>query len=285
MTTPSPRPSQASGLCGVWTTPDQVLARPGCTNLDPTLVASCVGPASEILFALSGRQYPGAGCQATVRPVSRPTGVSATEWAAFTGFGFWPTWGICSGEFPTYGVPWLFAHGGCQRPDQVELGAYPVIDVLQVRIDGVTIPADEWRLDYNRVLTRVRPTADAVPTERWGWPTCQNLDLPDTQPGTFSVTYLYGNDPPDGGVLAATTLAAEIAKASSPGMTSRLPSRVTSIAREGITTSMVDAMGLIQRGWTGIPDVDLWLRSVNPAQLARRARVWSPDSPSSRRMV
>lgn len=285
MSTATPPPSQASGLCDAWCTPDQVLARPGCSGLPPATVAACVQPASEILFALSGRQYPGAACPATVRPAAKPPGLSAIEWAAFTGFGFWPTWGICSGEYPSYGVPWLFRHGDCQRPPQVELGAYPVRAVVTVKIDGVVIPDDEYRLDNNRVLVRTLPTADTVPTERYGWPTCQDLALPDTEPGTFSVAFLHGFDPPAGGVLAAQVLAAELAKAATPGMTSRLPSRVTSIAREGITTNMLDAMALIPKGWTGLPDVDLWIRSVNPSQLARRARVWSPDMPSARRIA
>jgi hypothetical protein len=257
----------------LWVTPDEVLARPGLEKVDPTLVASCVGPASEILYALSGRQWTGGGCQATVRPTAIRSGWNRERWGAFTGFGFWPSWGICSGE--SFGGYWSpLAHEGCDRHDLIDLGAYPVTDVLSVKIDGALLDATGYELVHQRQLRRLRALAT---DEHVRWPTCQDLQLPDTQPGTFSVTYLYGSQPPDGGAWAAAVLAAEFAKAAQPGMTSRLPGRTTQVSRQGITATTEDPMTMIAQGYTGIPEVDLWARSVNPQKMQRRSRVWSPD--------
>lgn len=212
--------------------------------------------------------------------------MSGPEWGAFTSFGWWPSWGVCSGDYPANGLALMLAqardgHSGCDNPREVVLGAYPVTQVLSVKVDGNVQPVDSYELLHGRTLVRQRATAD---TALVGWPTCQDVTLPDTEVGTFSVDLLYGAQPPDGGVLAAQCLAAEIAKAASPGMTSRLPARVSNITREGISTAFVNTMDLIGQGYTGLPEVDLWLRAVNPAKLTRRARVWSPDMPRARRV-
>lgn len=285
MATPTPTPSGASGLASSWVTPDEVLARPGGSQLDADAAAAAVLPASEILYALSGRQWNGGGAQATIRPTSRPRGGDLAAWQQLAQFGFFPSWGSCSGTYPPLGVGWLpWGHEGCERPAQVELGFSPVTAILAVRIDGTLIPATEYRLDYGRLLVRTRATTSTVPTVRWGWPTCQDLTLPDTEPNTFSVQLLHGSPPPDGGVQAAAVLASEFAKAAT-GKAHRLPNRVTSVAREGITATAYDPFNVIQLGYTGLPEVDLWLRSVNPSQLRRRAQVWSPERQRARRLT
>jgi hypothetical protein len=40
---------------------------------------------------------------------------------------------------------------------------------------------------------------------------------------------------------------------------------------------MVDPSEVLGDGVTGVPEVDLWIRSVNPKRLASRSRVYSPD--------
>jgi hypothetical protein len=202
--------------------------------------------------------------------------------------GWMPTWGMCGYAYGTgYGAAALGAWLGhsCRcHPREIELPGYPVVGISEVKIDGETIPDDEYRVDDYRLLVRMKPTADAIPSVRPGWPTCQRLDLPDTEVGTFSVRFSYGTPPPPAGVLAATVLAAEIALTSDPASSSsRLPERVKSIVRQGESISIVDPQDVLDNGRTGIPEVDLFIKASNPAGLQRRSTVWSPDMSRSRR--
>ena len=107
-----------------------------------------------------------------------------------------------------YGSPGgAIGHFGTTKPSEVNLTGYPVIEVELVKIDGVVIPAAEYTLRNNRTLVRIRPTAESNPTQRWGWPTSQINDLPDTQPGTFSVTFTFGQAAPRMAWFAALALA------------------------------------------------------------------------------
>lgn len=61
----------------------------------------------------------------------------------------------------------------------------------------------------------------------------------------------------------------------------RLPMRTTSVTREGISYNIgdpLDATGLAVGG-TGLPDVDLWLRGVNPRQATMRSAVYTAIAP------
>lgn len=117
------------------------------------------------------------------------------------------------------------------------------------------------------------------------WPTCQDMSKPATEPGTFEVTYLRGKPVPETGVWAAGLLACELIKACVPaseGCECRLPSNVQSVVREGVSIDM-EAFVLGGAGGTGIPEVDLWLKTVNPRQQVAPSRVYSVDKRRPRR--
>lgn len=62
--------------------------------------------------------------------------------------------------------------------------------------------------------------------------------------------------------------------------TCRLPLRTTSVVREGISYNVGDPLGPgAQSGATGLPDVDLWLRGVNPRATSRPSAVYTSDAP------
>jgi hypothetical protein len=274
-----------TGLCTDWISGADLVHRPGCKNIDADVLASAASIASEILFALSGRQFNGGGCTAVVRPAATPDGLPI--WG-IGGMGFFSaSWGSCSGSSLMAGVPgqygWFDTHVTCPRPPQIELGAYPVTSITEVLIDGVTIPDDEYRLDNNRVLTRVLPTADAQATQRYGWPVCQRYDLPATQPDTFQVSFTYGVAPSNAGIEAAKVLGQQIALAAI-GQTNKLPARVTTVNRQGITAVALDTLDLINKGRTGLFECDMWIKTANPAGLVRRSQAWSPDIGRPRRM-
>jgi hypothetical protein len=238
------------------------------------LCAEAATAASDILYELSGKIFPGQCGPVTVRPVSRPTDIDTRAWGATLST---VGWVASQGFASAYGSfnPAVLAHYGTLEPPQIEL-PYPVTEVVQVKIDGEVIPEDEYELRDFKTLVRLRPTASTVPTARWGWPTSQIMDLPDTEPGTFSVTYMYGNPPPAMGKIAARKLAEYLALPLL-GETKDYPKRVTSVARQGVSTMVTDVMDLLREGMLGIYECDLFIKTYNPSKLKRQAAVWSPD--------
>jgi hypothetical protein len=284
----APRP----GACSPWCNGDQVAELPTVqatiSNLQneisplsqdqiQSICASKAMAASDILYELSGRVFTGPCGPVTIRPLSRPTDADSRAWGG--GWSYLSGWGYAS----SYGAsPGVGSHYMSLNPPEIDLGAFPVTEIVQVLIDGVLIPADEYEIRDYRKLVRIRPTAESDPTERWGWPTGQIMDLPDTQPGTFSVTYLFGQPPPAGGRDAALTFAGVLA-CGAMGDTTAYPTRITSMSRQGVSARMVDAQDFLSAGMTGIYEVDAWLQSVNPKRLQRQARVYSPDIGRPRR--
>lgn len=272
MTTPTTSP----GVCAIWTTsaavtgsfPDIQTAITAGTLTAAAVDLACA-QASDILFSLSGRQFQGV-CERTFRPSARPITWTTADWARYfeqlTGNFYAASWGTCMGG----------AHDLCRQPPQVDLGVSLLRAVNLVKIDGTVIPSTEYRIDEGRWLVRTRPNVNFQPTARWGWPICQDLSLPDSEPGTFSVDAMYGMDPPSSGVAAAEALAAELARAHA-NIPNRLPTRLTSITRQGVTMAVVDPMQYLDKGLTGVYEADVFIRAYNPDGQRRRPKVYSPD--------
>lgn len=53
----------------------------------------------------------------------------------------------------------------------------------------------------------------------------------------------------------------------------RLPRRVQTVSRQGVTYQMVDPTDIYRDGLTGLPEVDIWIASVNPNRLMGAPRV------------
>jgi hypothetical protein len=238
------------------------------------LCALCATVASDELYEKSGKIFPGQCGPVTVRPVSRPTDVDTRAWSATLST---VGWVASQGFASAYGSfnPAVVARYGSLEPPSIEL-PYPVTEIAQVKIDGIVIPASEYELRDFKTLVRIRPSRSSVPTARWGWPTSQVMDLPDTEPGTFSVTYMYGNPPPAAGILAAEKLA-EVVLLPKLGDTTQYPKRIVNINRQGVSAMVTDVLDIVMKGGTGIYEVELFLSTYNPSKLKRQAAVWSPD--------
>jgi hypothetical protein len=137
-----------------------------------------------------------------------------------------------------------------------------------ISVDGQIIPVDAWRIDNGQWLVR---------TDGDCWPSCQDYNV-DSGVGFFEVTYQQGIPVPTILSKAAGELACEWAK-SCVGAACRLPTRVASIARQGVTFSMVDVQILLKNGFTGIHTVDQLIRNFNPYGLTSRMGIASPDMP------
>ena len=244
-------------LCSAWTTTDDVLTC--CTaeiGSDTTFLEASIAAASEALYLASGKQFVGI-CERTVRPCQTDACGCGTQILSRGHLVGWD--GGCWGGYDC----------GCQPTSRVKLAGYAT-EIVEVKIDGIVIDESEYELVRNKWLVH-----------RGGgrWPSCQIDDLPDTEEGTFSVTYEYGKAPPVLGQLAAAALACEIVKSCTTGVECALPDGVVRITRQGIT---VERSLFIQdeRGrWaTGIGAVDIFLNAVNQAGIPRRATAWSPSS-------
>jgi hypothetical protein len=269
MTTTTPVQSSS------WVSLDRVIDKLGTDapkdDSGQVLLQSQIDSAVELLYALSGRQFPGS-VSAIVRPTSRPQGCPDLIYdrylAAGGGFGWnvaW-RWGTCGGGFGCT---------GCCGPTAIGLGRSPISTIEWVQIDGEELDQTEYRVDDAKWLVRQECNV--------GWPTCQDLSCPLGDPCTFGVNFTFGQDPPQSGVDAALILAAEFYRSSQPGMTCQLPQRVTSITRQGVSFAILDPQTFLQAGRTGIYQVDMFLRAYNPNGQIRRPMVWSPDVPNMAR--
>jgi hypothetical protein len=95
--------------------------------------------------------------------------------------------------------------------------------------------------------------------------------------GTWSISYTQGSMPPPGGQMAAAMFACQIALNQCGGDDCVLPQRLKHITREGVQMDFADPLLFLDKGQVGIYEVDLWVKSVNPARLQRRAAVYRAD--------
>lgn len=220
-----------------------------------------------ILDALTGRQF--GQCPITVRPcgpacrlqtnymtypVGAPSQSSPGPWMVpYVANG---TWVNCA------------CSGGCDcAPScRVDLGI-PVAEITEVKVDGLVLDPSAYLL-VGQWLAR---TDDGV-----CWTSCQDPSVPDTEDGTFAVTFRPGRLLPVAGEAAAGMLASEFAKACA-GAACGLPAQVASLSRQGVDVEFVDPATVFENGRTGIREVDLFIQAVNPDRLGRRPRVMSPD--------
>src|SRR5688572_11086967 len=207
--------------------------------------------ASDLLFQLSGRQFPGECGPKTVRP---PCDSCLCGWQVLSRGHIIGPW--------DYGYPYSYLCDSCLvacAPSRVKLAGYPIREIEEVKIDGDVVDPSEYTIFQHRYITRL---------DNGRWPRRQNLTLADTEDGTFSITYTYGADPPAIGVAAAAQLACELYQACDGAADCALPSGVTRVTRQGITIEKTKfiawaftagryARGGRNPGWnTGLPLVD-----------------------------
>lgn len=227
--------------------------------------------ATEILDALTGRRFN--QCPVNYRPCGPRCGGGA-------GYLTWPVGqpGATGG-----GMPWMIPYvdsgiwrncacdGGCSCRARCEVPfPGPVAEVVEVRVDGLVIDPSAYRLDsYRGVPVLVRIDGDC-------WPTCQDVAIDVDEVGSFVIVYSPGETLPVAGQIAAGLLACEFLK-DCQGQECALPQQLQSLSRNGVEVQVVDPASLLENGLTGIAQVDLWVRSVNPGRKAQRSRIYSSD--------
>lgn len=139
----------------------------------------------------------------------------------------------------------------------LHLSRHPVRSVSDVWVGGVQQAPSTYRLSRNRLAKLPRGSV-------WS----SGVDI--------EVTYRYGAVLDAGAALAMGALTLEFV-AAILGKECRLPSKVTSVVRQGVSQTFETWETLFAQGRTGITVADHWLRAVNPTRIIERTRVYSPD--------
>jgi hypothetical protein len=146
----------------------------------------------------------------------------------------------------------------------------PVGYIESLLVDGAEVDLwnGDWRLDDGHHLVWQGEGASPIPET-------QDLNKPDSEVGTWSITYSKSYPVLADGRLAVAYLAMEFAKACQPRGKCTLPRGVTSVVRNGVTFS-VEA-GLFPNGLTGIDIVDQYILKWAPAgSPTKNATVFDP---------
>lgn len=243
-----------SALCSDW----------GSFSADEQAYA--LGFATFVVWAATGRRY--GLCPVTVRPCK------PTQEPLYLAFPVQPSWGlwVSSGASLADAVaPVGCCAGACACNDQSIVLPGPVGAVTAVTIDGVVLDPAAYRLYGSRLI---RQDGDA-------WPTTQNLAAPAGDDSTWSVAYTRGEVIPPAVLAAAGVYACEVARSRGSG-NCFLPNRVQSVTRQGVNIEFVDQADYLEKGRTGVAEVDQILALDNPGGLRARPRVVSPDLPTYR---
>lgn len=243
-------------LCQPWPT--------SCVNwngVDPAVTGTAVQAASEWLWALSGRQF--GSCEVQLRPCAESCDIGNGWW--WNG-GTWPA--------APLGPGFILAACGCgvsrcSCGDVSELNLkHPVQSITKVIVDEDELAeGTDWVLYDGFRLVRVGGR----------WPRCQDWTIPVSGIGAWSVFAVYGFPVPTLGEMAMGEAAREFGLACTPDAQCALPSRVTSVVRNGITQSFATLTDLYEAGATGLPVTDRFIDAVNPGRIRDRVAIWNPD--------
>lgn len=266
-------PSATGPPCVAWTSREAVSACcEGFSDDTTDNQDAAIRSATEILYEVSDGLYSGECGPVTVRPCNQGCGCWG-PWATGLDFTWDPTRARWACETHVC---------GCSPTSEVVLAGVPIRSIEEVLIDGLPLDADEYALMEPNVLVRMRDVTE--PNRRLVWPGCQIMDLPETEEGTFAISYTYGADPPQAGRSAAMALACEIWQACPTGSGAcSLPEGVSRLVREGITIETVPFVAAaLKTGTTGIAAIDSFV-SLFSDDGGGRSSVWSPDLDYPRR--
>lgn len=199
-----------------------------------------IDDASLVIYYLTGKQFYGT-CTATVRPPCL-SGVC-----------------IC----------------GCSA-NQVNLGLWPVTELISVRYDGVDQDVEQFHVNDYRYLARNDGEAFLSGNQ---WAIAGSAEDNATNGYVFEVTLNHGLTVPRLIKRATKALACNWLAACSGGECA-LPERVTSISRSGISMDIASVTDMLREGKTGVYEVDLAIAVFNPSKLQSPSFAWHPQGTS-----
>lgn len=191
-------------------------------------------------------------CPITIRPCPKPVRCGC-EWNPHIRDGQW----------------YNCRHNSCEPAVEIDLPG-PVGYIESMRIDGedVDLWGGDWRLDDGHLLVWQGEGASPVLAH-------QDLSKPDTEPGTYSITYSRSRRVGSTGRMAVAALALEFAEGCKPKGKCKLPRGVRSVTRMGVSFTL--EAGLFPNGLTQIDVVDQFIMKwVPPGSPIQNAVVFDP---------
>lgn len=261
------------GPCAAW--------EPLCADFpeDPTpieqdWIESALQSATEVLWNRTKRRF--GLCEVTYRPCKESCWGGLTwpqlvrgGWFDASGWG-WPFPALVGGKWLNLACGNCSGMCSCGSVEEVRL-PYPVYAVTEVKTDGEILPASAYQMYNRNRLLRV---------DGGRWLTCNDLELDDTEPGTWSVTAQYGEPVPELGRMAVGELASQIyRRCSGDGAGCQLPAGVVKeITRQGVKKVFFDAETAFQGGRVGLYSTDLFISTYNPSATGM-ASIFNIDGP------
>ena len=145
------------------------------------------------------------------------------------------------------------------RIRELPLRQKPIHTVHSVEMGGVLLDAEDFSLRNNAYLVRQGGTP---------WTLSESSEI--------LVTYTHGSWPPRAGREAAIRLANELILWYAGDSRCALPERITSVARQGVSYTILDPQDFIKQGRTGIYAVDSFISAVNPDGQRKKPAVFNP---------
>ena len=220
--------------------------------------------ASNLLWAMSGRKYTGETVvteryTCTLRNNRMGPSTRTNSAVLFGG----DVYNIPSGDYDEYSE---LTADGMSPESRIRLRGRPVNRILAIRnrTGKVLDPSSYYLVDHSTIQIKA-----GTP-----WTPCN-----------VEITYSYGIPVPTAGKMAARKLAIEFARLWSGDEDCELPQRVTSVSRQGVSYTILDNQEFIDELRTGLYEIDLFLKVVNPDNARRKSKVFSPDQPRARKYV
>jgi hypothetical protein len=220
--------------------------------------------ASNLLWAMSGRKYTGETIvteryTCTLRNNRMGPSDRTNSPVLFGG----DVYNIPSGDYDEYSE---LTSDGLSPESRVKLRGRPVTRIITIRNrNGLILdPSTYYLVDHSTIHIKA-----GTP-----WTPCN-----------VEITYAYGITVPTAGKMAARKLAIEFARLWAGDEMCELPQRVTSVSRQGVSYTILDNQEFIDELRTGLYEIDLFLKVVNPDNARRKSKVFSVDQPRARKYV
>ena len=210
--------------------------------------------AAYYLWRATGSQY--GLCEVTYRPCRKEC---RDLWSGL------PTPAKIDGEWVNLSCGSCTGRCGCDSLSEVVI---PNTDsIVSITEDGVELDPFETAVVYDR--------RSIVRIDGQQWPACQNLSVPAGEIGSWTITVLEGKPLPPGAGYIAGILACELAKGCL-GKECRLPQRVQTITRQGVTVGFEDRFESLAELRVGLWEVDAFVESARTSRW-QQSRIASPD--------
>lgn len=240
--------------CHPFVTVEDVLNAPCACDMneedDGEVIEEMIEEASDFLCVASGGRFTGV-CEQTVRPITDGRCYDRYSYAGLTA--------------PHEHYNWIDHYG----TDSIVLNG-PNTEVLEIVIDGQVVSPNEYGLlNGNKLFRR----------NNKNWPVYNDVTLPDTEQGTFSITYRFGVAPTAIVRRACIELVCQMIKSDEERM-NRLRG-VVSATVQGVNLSLDQADDVAA---LGLPEVTRFLDLYSPRGIGALG-VYSPELNHGWRLV